>query len=87
MTTRDIWTLADLCVEAGYFPVLEGKRFVLSVHVLGTGWGTVHRKDVIFRLHSPCQVWLMSGKTLCFLGESSSLPKDLSSGVRPPYTG
>ncbi len=86
MTTEDLFRLADLCIEAGYFPKLVDRKYVLSLGIPGRGWGTVHRKHVNFRLHSPCQVYCMSGKVRCFLGESSSLPADLSSGVRPPYT-
>ncbi len=86
MDTKDLFNLADLCIDAGYFPELQGQKYVLSLNVPGTGWATIHRKHVNFRLHCPCQVYCMSGRIRCFLGASSSLPRDLSSGVRPPYT-
>lgn len=87
MTTKDIWELADSCIEAGFFPGLAGRRFVLGLEVPGTGRAIIHRKHVTFRLYLPCRVWLMSGKVHVFLGDSHALPGDLSSGVRPPYTG
>lgn len=87
MTTQDIWDLADLCIEAGFFPGLVGQRFVLGLEVPGTGRAIIHRKHVNFRLHCPCRVWLMSGKVRLLLGDTHALPGDLASGVRPPYTG
>lgn len=87
MTTLDIWKLADLCIEAGFFPRLAGKRFVLGMEVPGTGRAIIHRGHVTFRLHCPCRVWVMSGKVRVLLGDSHALPADLSSGTRPPWTG
>ena len=87
MTTDFLWKLADSCIEAGYFPGLVGRRFVLGLEVPGTGRAILHRKHVSFRLHCPCRVWLMSGRIRVMLGDSHALPGDLSSGVRPPWTG
>ncbi len=86
MTTKDLFELADACIEAGFLPSLSGCRYVLGLEIPGTGRGIVHRGHVTFRLHCPCRVWLMSGKRRVLLGDSSALPVDLSSGVRPPYT-
>ncbi len=87
MTTADIFRLVDLCIEAGYFPRLSGQRYVLGLEVPVTNRAIIHRKEVSFRLHIPCRVWLMSGKVTVLLGDSHALPADLSSGVRPPWTG
>lgn len=87
MTTEEIWVLADACIEAGFFPGLAGQRFVLGLDVPVTGRAVLHRDEVSFRLFSPCRVWLMSGRRCFLLGDSHALPGDLSSGVRPPYTG
>lgn len=87
MTTSFLWQLADLCVEAGFFPSLTGKRFVLGLEVPGIGRAIIHRKHVAFRLHSPCRVWVLSGRIRVLLGDSHALPGDLSSGTRPPWTG
>lgn len=87
MTTADIFRLADLCIEAGFFPRLSGKRFVLAMEVQTTERAIIHRAEVSFRLFIPCRVWLMSGKIRVLLGDSHALPADLSSGVRPPWTG
>lgn len=87
MTTRDIFDLADECVERGFFPLLSGRSFVLGLFVLGGERAIIHREHVNFRVFCPCRVWLISGKIMCFLGESSALPGDLDCGVRPPYTG
>jgi len=86
MYTSDIWKLADLCIETGFFSSLAGRRFVLGLDVPGTGRGIIHRSDVDFRLHGPCRVWLLSGKKHVLLGDSSALPGDLADGVRPPFT-
>lgn len=87
MNTNFIWELADWCIDEGYFPQLVGRRYVLGLEVPGTGRVILHREQVSFRLHCPCRVWLMSGRILRLLGDSHALPGDLSSGVRPPYTG
>ncbi|GAJ20515.1 unnamed protein product, partial [marine sediment metagenome] len=87
MTTEDIWDLADACIEAGFFPLLAGRRFVLGLEILGTERVIIHRKEVSFRIGFPCRVWLLSGKARLLLGDSHALPGDLTSGVRPPYTG
>ncbi len=87
MTTAQIFSLADECIEAGYLPAFEGRRYVLVLDVVGSGRATIHRKQVSFRIFLPCRVWLMSGKVRILLGDSHALPLDLSSGVRPPWTG
>jgi len=87
MTTQDIWDIADACIEAGLFPGLVGQRFVLGLEIRGAERAIIHRADVSFRLFLPCRVWLMSGRRCFLLGDSHALPGDLSSGVRPPYTG
>lgn len=87
MTTKDIFTLTDLAIEAGYLPRLCGRSYVLGLEVPGPERAIIHRAEVSFRLHIPCRVWLMSGKVRVLLGDSHALPADLSSGVRPPWTG
>lgn len=87
MTSKDIWDIADGCIERGFFPWLSGRRFVLGLDISGTGRAIVHRAEVSFRLFCPCRVWLMSGRHCFLLGDSHALPGDLDCGVRPPYTG
>ncbi len=87
MTTDFLWELADSCIEAGYFPALEQRRYVLALEVPGTGRAILHREHVSFRLFTPCRVWIMSGRIRVLLGDSHALPGDLSSGTRPPWTG
>lgn len=87
MTTDHFWFLADACIEAGYYPQLAGRRFVLGLEIPGTGRAIFHRDNEAFRLAFPCRVWLMSGKIRVLLGDSHALPGDLSSGTRPPWTG
>lgn len=87
MTTEQIWDLVDLCIEAGFFPLLVGRKFVLGLEFQGVGRAIIHRTEISFRLFHPCRVWLMSGRKCFLLGDSHALPGDLSSGVRPPYTG
>lgn len=87
MYSMDLFVLVDSCIEAGYFPRLVGRRFVLGLEVQGTGRAILHRDHDNFRFHFPCRVWVMSGKIRVLLGDSHALPGDLSSGVRPPWTG
>ncbi len=87
MTTEEIWLLADACIESGFFPLLAGRRFVLGLVIPGTERAIIRREDVSFRIGFPCRVWLLSGKIRFLLGDSHALPGDLSSGVRPPWTG
>lgn len=87
MTSRDIFDLADACIERGWFPGLAGRRYVLGMDIEGSGRAIIHRDDVSFRLFCPCRVWLMSGKVRCLLGDSFALPGDLSEETRPPWTG
>ncbi len=87
MTTKDLFSLADACVEAGFLPALSGRSYVLGLEVPVTKRAIIHRKEVSFRLFCSCRVWLMSGKVVVLLGDSHALPADLSSGTRPPWTG
>lgn len=87
MTTQDLFNLADLCIEAGYFPRLSGQRFVLGLQTAGGGRAVVRRGLPFFALHCPCRVWLLRGGRGYLLGDSFALPGDLSAGVRPPFTG
>ncbi len=87
MTTQDIWDLADSCIESGFFPLLVGRRFVLGLEIPGAERAIIHRKEVSFRVGFSCRVWLLSGTIRLLLGDSHALPGDLSSGVRPPWTG
>ena len=85
--TADIFRLADLCIEAGFCPGLEEKHYVL---VLYPEWGfsaVVRRAELNFPLPRPCRVWLVRGKVRLLLGDSASLPADLSAGVGPPFVG
>lgn len=87
MTTYELFGIADACIEAGCFPSLVGRRFVLGMDVQGSGRAIIHRADVSFPLLCPCRVWLMCGKIRFLLGDSHAIPTDLTSGVRPPWTG
>lgn len=87
MTTAQIFSLVDLCIEAGYLPTLEDRRYVLGLDIGCSERAIIHRKEVSFRIFSPCRVWLMSGRIRVLLGDSHALPLDLSAGVRPPWTG
>ncbi len=87
MTTAQIFALADACIEAGIFPGLKGKRFVLVLVIEGTGRAIIHRNEVSFLIFCPCRVWVMCGKVRVLLGDEHALPLDLSSGTRPPWTG
>ena len=87
MQTSDIFRLGDLCIEAGFFSFLVGKKFVLGMDVQGTGRAIIHRTDISFPISCPCRVWIMSGAICVLLGDSHALPDDLSSGTRPPWTG
>ncbi len=87
MTTDFLWELADSCIEAGFFPGLVGQRYVLGLERLGYRRVIVHRENSSFRLTFPYRVWLLRGMDHFLLGDSHALPGDLSSGVRPPWTG
>lgn len=87
MKTLDIFRLADLCIDAGFFPELREKRFVLSLQIVGSGCARIHRQEVSFTVFTPCRVWILSGRVRVLLGDSCALPADLSSGTRPPWTG
>lgn len=87
MSTADIFGLADLCIEAGFFPRLVGQKYVLALEAESTERVKIHRAAACSRFVIPCRVWLMSGKTTVLLGDSHALPGDLCSGVRPPWTG
>lgn len=81
----DIFRIADLCIEAGYFPELEDRRYILFLVWTGNHYAEIHRKQVSCVLPTPCRCWLVKGRTRYLLGYSDSLPADLSSGVSPPY--
>lgn len=85
--TSDIFRLADLCIEAGFFPGLEDWRYVLLLRFEGGPRVEIRRAHVNCLLPGPCRVWLAKGGRRFLLGDSHSLPADLSSGVRPPYIG
>lgn len=85
--TADIFRLADLCIEAGFLPGLEDGHFVLLLRFEGAPQCEIRRAQVNCLLPRPCRVWLAKGKMTKLLGDSHSLPADLSSGVRPPYVG
>ncbi len=87
MNSKDLFDIADGCIERGFFPRLAGRKFVLGLEVQGTGRGILHRKHVSFRLWAPCRVWLLSGRVRVLMGDSHALPGDLDCGVRPPWTG
>ncbi|MBA7697569.1 hypothetical protein ES703_106236 [subsurface metagenome] len=87
MYTDDIFVLVDSCIEAGYWPSLVGRRFVLGMDTQGTGRAIIHRTDVSFSMSYPCRVWILSGTIRVLLGDLHALPGDLSSGTRPPWTG
>jgi len=87
MYSMDLFVLVDSCIEVGFYPLLAGQRFVLGLEVPGTGRAILHRDHECFQLACPCRVWVMSGKLCYLLGDSHALPGDLSSGIRPPWTG
>lgn len=83
--TADIFRLADALIEAGYFPGLEDRKYCLILRDTGTECWTIRRKQASCVLPKPFRVWIVKGRTQCLLGDSGSLPADLSSGVSPPY--
>ncbi|MBA7484101.1 hypothetical protein ES707_19625 [subsurface metagenome] len=85
--TADIFGLADLCIEAGWFPDFDDKRYALLFGVKGMPRIEIRRVHVNFLLPHPCRVWLAKGKKRRLLGDSHSLPADLADGCRPPFVG
>lgn len=85
--TADIFRFADLCIEAGCFPGLDDKHYVLLLNFEGTPRCEIRRAYVSFRLPGPCRVWLAKGSSRFLLGDSHICPADLSEGVRPPFLG
>lgn len=85
--TSSIFALADLCIEAGYFPDLEDKRYILLLSFWPQRTCEIRRAQLNFPLPYPCRVWLAKGQKLLLLGDSHTLPADLSAGVAPPFTG
>lgn len=85
--TKDIFFLADACIEAGCFLGLEDRHFVLFLVFGRTERCEIRRAYVSFRLPRPCRVWVCKGKLRYLLGDSHVLPLDLSDGVRPPFLG
>lgn len=86
MTTLQIFSLADESIEAGCFPGLVGKRYILVLQFEGGPAVRVHRKFQTIQLSHPCRVWLMSGRIRVLLGDCAALPLCLPEGVRPPFT-
>ena len=87
MYTADIFRIADLCLEAGYFPGLEDQRYALRLVFEGNVGAVIHRRQVNCVLPSPCRAWLVKGRICRLLGDTASLPADLSDGVGPPFLG
>lgn len=85
--TSSIFALADLCIEAGYFPGLEDKRYVLLLQFWPKPGSEIRRAQIDFPLPGPCRVWLAKGQKRLLLGDSHSLPADLAAGVAPPFLG
>jgi len=85
--TSSIFRLVDLCIQDGLFPGVEDWRYVLLLKYEGGPLCEIRRAHVDCRLPGPCRVWLAKGSRRFLLGDSHSLPADLSSGVRPPYIG
>ena len=85
--TGSIFALADLCIEAGFFPGLADGRYVLLLRFWPGKKCEIHRAQLSFPLPSPCRVWLAKGNKAFLLGDSHSLPADLSAGVMPPFLG
>lgn len=85
--TADIFRLADLCIEAGFFSGLEDQRYALLLVWSGKDHAEIHRAQVNCILPTPCRVWLVKGQKCLLLGDSASLPADLSAGIGPPYVG
>lgn len=85
--SSDIFKVADACIEMGCFPRFEDKHYVLLLSVEGMPSCEVRRAHVDFLLPGPCRIWLAKGARRFLLGDSHSLPADLSCGVRPPYVG
>ena len=83
--TADIFKLADLLIEAGYYPELEDRRYILVLRSTGSECWTIRREQVSCSLPKHYRVWLVKGKVQHLLGESDALPADLSAGVSPPY--
>ncbi len=87
MKSTDLFALVDLCIEAGFYPLLAGRRYVLGLQVQPAVRAILHREHECVTLASPCRVWVMRGDLCYLLGDSHALPGDLSSGTRPPWTG
>ena len=87
MFTSDIFRLADLCIDAGYYPGLEDLRYIVLLRSSGRDRAEIRRADPDEALPSPCRVWLVKGPLCKLLGDSAALPADLSAEVRPPFLG
>ena len=85
--TSSIFAFADLCIEAGFFPALADKHYVLILRFWPRKGCEIRRAQIDFLLPSPCRVWLAKGTVRLLLGDSHSLPADLSAGVPPPFLG
>ncbi|MBA7690477.1 hypothetical protein ES703_99005 [subsurface metagenome] len=87
MNSADIFRIADLCIEAGYFPGLEDGWYALRLVFEGDFGAVIHRRQVNCVLPRPCRIWLVKGRICRLLGDTASLPADLSAGVWPPFIG
>lgn len=87
MYTEEIFRFADVCIEAGFFPGLEDQRYALRLVWDGVHAAEIRRRYVNCILPTPCRVWLVKGRLCGLLGDSASLPADLSAGVGPPFVG
>lgn len=87
MYTADIFRLADLCIEQGFLPGLEDRRYALLLVWSDRSRAEIHRAQINCVLPTPCRVWLMKGRTVLLLGDSASLPADVPPGIGPPFVG
>lgn len=85
--TASLFGLADACIEAGCFPGLEDKRYILLLRFTEGPRCEIRRAHVNCVLPLPCRVWCCKGAKRFLLGDSHVLPLDLADGVRPPFLG
>lgn len=85
--TSHLFALADAVIEAGYWPDLVDKRYVLLLRFGDGPRCEIRRAHCNCVLPMPCRVWCCKGRQRFLLGDSHSLPADLSAGVGPPFTG
>lgn len=87
MESSYFFDVVDRGLALGFFAGLAGEKYVLRLHVKGTGWSTLHRADRSFTLFCPCRIWVVSGKVRYLVGDSAALPGEVIASVRPPWTG